>query len=325
MLACGPDGELSRAAKLDKIPVWEVPMRGEWDAMAAWRLGNLANEVDVVHAQTVNAHTLALLAVRIGTWRPVVVNRRGDIRSIGGAFARWKNRAADCFVANSESVAKFLKTTGISSRKIRIVHSGVDLMSIEGAPRKDIRAELGLPESTPIIGNVTHLDEHKGHRYLIEAMPEILRYLPAVHAVIGGKGEKENELKNMSQRLGVEQRVHFIGYRRDAHSIIKSFDVYVVPSHIEGFGTCLLDAVAAGAPVAATSVGGVAEIINDGVEGALFAPGDPRALATSVAGLLKNPARAKKMAEAASARLRKQFTDEIMVKGMLGVYKEVVA
>ena len=325
MLVCSPDGELSKAARPERIPLWEVPMRGEWDAMAAWRIGNLANEVDIVHANTANSHTIALLAVRIGTWRPVVVNKRGDVHSIGGAFARWKNRVVDRFIANSEAVACSLRAAGVSPKKIKVVHSGVDLRPIEEAPKKDIRAELGLAESTPIIGNITHLDEYKGHRYLIEALPELSRLVPAVQVVIAGKGEMEADLKNMSRRVGVEQRVHFIGYRRDAPSIMKSFDVYVVPSHVEGFGTCLLDAFAAGVPVAAASVGGVTEAMSDGIEGALFAPRDPRALAASVAGLLKNPARAKKMAEAASNRLRKQFTDTAMVQGILGVYKEILA
>lgn len=325
ILACQAGGELVRLAKQEKIQVYETPMRGEWDAMAAWRLGNLSNEVDIVHTQTAHAHTLALLAVRIGAWKPVVVHRRVDFQPSGGPFAKWKYRSPDRFIAISEAVAQSLRMAGVPDKKIRIVYSGIDPKPVQEAPRKDLREELNLSPQTPLIGNVAQLVDHKGHRYLLEAMPAILRQVPDAHLAIAGSGELEGELKNLAKQLAVDHRVHFLGYRKDVPSIIKSFDVFVMPSHLEGLGTSVLDAFAAQVPVAAASAGGMPEIITDGIDGKLFESKNPTAIANTVSAILLNPERGKKYAQSASKKLLSKFTDDAMVEGVISVYKEISA
>jgi len=323
-LACRPGGELARRAPAEGINVWKLPVRGEWDALAAWRLGTIAHEMDILHAHTSHTHTVALMAVRIGTMRPVVVHRRVDFEPGRGLFTRWKYRAPDRFIAISDAVAQIIKAAGVPESKIRVVYSGIEPKEIEAAPRVDLRHELGLGREAVIVGNIAQLVDHKGHRYLIDAMPELLKAIPEAHLVIVGSGPLENDLRAQIQNVGLAERIHLLGYRNDANGLLKSFDLFVMPSHLEGMGTVVLDAFAASIPVVAASAGGLAEIVMDGVTGHLVPPRDPRAIAQVMIDALTNKAETSRMAENALKSLHENYTADCMVEGVLKVYREFV-
>jgi len=323
-LACRPGGELARRARKEGISVWEVPMRGEWDALAAWRLGAMAADADLLHAHTSHTHSLALMAVRIGAIRPVLVHRRVDFPPGTGPFTRWKYRTPDMFIAISEAVEGVLESAGVPSSKIRVVHSGIDPDEVISAPSVDLRKELGCAPDAPLIGNIAQLVDHKGHQYLIDAVPELLHGLPKAHVVIVGSGPLEEELRSKITGMRLTDRVHMLGWRDDAVSILKAFDIFVMPSHLEGMGTSVLDAFAAKVPVVASDAGGIGEMVKDGLYGRLVPAKDPKALAKTIIEAVEDKTKSERMAENASKTLHERYTADCMVAGVSRVYEEMI-
>lgn len=322
-LACRPGGELAKRAGAEGIALREISMRGEWDIFAARRLGAMAREYDVLHTQTSHTHTLALFAVRIGTKKPVAAHRRVDFAPGKGPFNRWKYNAPDRIIAISDAVAGILKSSGVIASKIRVVYSGVDSREVESAKPVDLRRELGLPPNSIIVGNIAQLVDHKGHRYLIDAAPELLKAFPNAHIVIAGSGPLQESLQAQIKDHGLSDRAHLLGYRNDANGLLKSFDLFAMPSHLEGMGTVVLDAFIAGAPVVAAAAGGIAEMVKNGETGRLVPVKDSKSLATAMIESLKNTAESRRMAENAKRLFLEKFTADRMVDGVIEVYREL--
>ncbi len=323
-LACPGEGELARRARAENIPVYEISIKGEWDALSAWRLGAMAESFDLLHTHTSHTHSMAVLAVRIGAMRPVVVHRRVDFQPGKGPLSRWKYRAPDKFIAISDAVAGVLKSAGVPDRKIRIVPSGIDPEEVEKAPPSNIRDELGLRNGIPLIGNIAQLVDHKGHRFLIDAAPFLLKEIPEAHIVIAGSGELEGQLKTQIKRLRLEERVHLVGWRDDPHGLLKSFDLFVMSSHLEGMGSVILDAYAAKAPVVTAAAGGLAEVVCDGETGRVTPPQDPESLAKAMINGIKEKEKSVEMAENAYNLLHQKYSYRKMVEGVMEVYREIV-
>ena len=134
LLICSPGSDLSQRAKSRDIQTREVAMRGEWDALEAWRIGSLAAEADVLHTFTPNTHSIALMAVRIGSMRPIVVQYEGHYEIGRGPINRWKLRTPDLFLAYSDSIAGHLQSGGVPKSKIKTVSNGAAGENKSGEP-----------------------------------------------------------------------------------------------------------------------------------------------------------------------------------------------
>lgn len=337
LLVAQPGAPMAERARAAGHPVRPLRMRGEVDPLAVLRLHQWLREdrITIVHAHTSHAHTLAALAALPfgrSRHRPrVVVARRVDFsifrRSFFGLNHLKYLHGVDCYVTVSEAIRRVLIGDGVPAGRIHCVHSGIDLAKIEGAParREQVRAELGVPPGHALIANVAHMADHKGQRYLIEAMPAILKARPDVVCAIVGDGELKGELEALATKLGVAGAMRFPGFRTDVPTILKALDVFVMPSHMEGLGTSVLDAMAAGAPVVGTEAGGMPESIEHGVTGLVCPVRDAGAIATAVLSILDDPARARALAAAAQARVRERFSTDAMVEGTLRVYERLLA
>ena len=186
-------------------------------------------------------------------------------------------------------------------------------------------AELGVPEGSPVVGNVAALTDHKDHGTLLEAAREVVRERPDVRFVIVGEGERRAELEALRRRLGLEGHVIFAGFRHDLDRLLPAFDVFCLSSHQEGLGTSLLDAMAFGRPIVATAAGGIPDAVEDGVTGCLVPVRDAAALARSLLALIADPSRRTEMGARGRQRFLARFTAEHMVEGTLAVYAELFA
>jgi glycosyltransferase involved in cell wall biosynthesis len=187
-----------------------------------------------------------------------------------------------------------------------------------------IRTELGLVPQDFLVGNVGRLALQKGQRHLILAMPLLLERVPRAHAVIAGGGDLEDYLRDLSVEVGVADRVHVLGPRRDVPALMHAIDVFAMPSIWEGFGLVLLEAMAAGRPVVASRVATIPEVVVDGETGVLVPAGDPVALAEALAGLAHDSERARSFGEAGRERLRTRFSIEKMVGDTELLYRELL-
>jgi glycosyltransferase involved in cell wall biosynthesis len=170
--------------------------------------------------------------------------------------------------------------------------------------------DIGLRDGVPVVGTVCRLVEpKKGLRVLLESVRLINKRSPGKEwqVLIVGDGPARGELENLSRRLGLDRQVLFAGLRRDIPELLPQFDVFVLPSLYEGFGIAILEAMAAARPVVTTRVGGIPEFLENGNTGVLVPPGDARALADAIGGLLDHPDRAKEMGLRGREHVRKSF------------------
>jgi len=171
---------------------------------------------------------------------------------------------------------------------------------------------------------VAALVPHKGQRHFIEAAALVVREVPDARFVIAGEGELRPTLEHLVRHLHLEKHVILTGFRPDVLSLHKAFDVFVMSSITEGLGTSLLDAMACGRPIVATTAGGMPEVVQDGKTGILVAPRNDRALADAIVKLLKDPALRERMGTAGLALANARFSAERMVADTLLVYHAVV-
>jgi glycosyltransferase involved in cell wall biosynthesis len=213
---------------------------------------------------------------------------------------------------------------GVEPHRMVTVPNGVR-PRVSSPGRAAARRELGLDADQPVVMTVGRLTVMKGHRYLIEAVPELLDSFPDLAVVVIGDGHLRAALMDRVARLGVDHAVRFAGHRSDARGLLDAADVFVLPSRHEGMPLAVLEAMDAGLPVVGTRVIGTSEAVADGVSGRLVAPQRPAALAGALGELLGDPALRHRMAVAARERYEQQFTAARMARRTAAVYDDVLA
>ncbi|HIE94323.1 MAG TPA: glycosyltransferase family 1 protein [Acidobacteria bacterium] len=323
-LVAHPDGELRRRASEgpDLIP---IASSGDMDLRAAWKLSRVLRMMrpTVVHAHDAHAVTMVALARSLGRLEPpppILMSRRVDFHIRRNAFSRWKYGQIDRFLCASDAIRAMLVGDGIAAERTTTVHDGVDLDHVAATPRLDAHAELWLPSGAPLVGNVAALVPHKGHRYLITAAAIVIRSVPDARFVIVGEGELETKLRKQIRDLHLERHVLLAGFRPDALSLQKGFDLFALSSVTEGMGSVLLDAMAIGQATVATRAGGIPEVVVDGRTGVLVPVRDAPALASAIVSLLGDPDRRARLGAAARARVLESFSVERMVQRVLDSY-----
>ena len=316
------------------LEVVALPMRGEADLFAVLRLRRLlrARRPPLVHAHTSHAHGLLAWAVR-GSARPadarprLVVSRRVDLsiyrHSFLGLNGR-KYRRADRILCVSEAVRRVLQADGLDGERLVVVRDAIDPERIRRATPVDVRVRCGLPTDAALVLAVGALVPPKGHEHLLAALPRVIARVPRAHLVVAGEGPLRAALEAQARALGCADRVRLPGAIDDLPGWFAAADVVAMPSVQEGLGTSLLDAMAAGRPVVASSTGGIPEVVRDGVDGRLVPPADPVALADALAEVLLDPARAGAWGRAGSARVDAEFRVERMVDETVAAYRGVL-
>jgi glycosyltransferase involved in cell wall biosynthesis len=233
-------------------------------------------------------------------------------------------RLTDGVIVVSEAVRQFaIADLKIPDNKIDVVYNGITslpvVVDVESIRR--IRAEIGLRSDSSVVACVASLKEVKGHKYLLQAMPLILRDVPNAQFLIIGDGPLQPELRSLATALGIADKVCFAGLREDVRTILPAIDILVQPSLQETFSLAILEAMAAEKTVVATKVGGIPELVEDGRTGLLVPPENPSAIAQAVVSLLTSPDKSRMFGVAGGQRLREFFTDEKMVRRHEEIYE----
>ena len=327
MLVAHPDGELRRRAA-EGLELLALAPRTEMDLSAAWKLSRAIKQLrpDVLHAHDPHGVAMAAMALSMSTQpkrAPLIAARRVDFRLKGNALSRWKYDQVDRFICASEAIRTILLKDGVAAARTVTVHEGIDLAKVEAAPAAPLHEELWLPHGSPVVGNVAALVPHKGQRHLVEAAALVVQQMPDARFVIAGEGELRESLEHQIKHHRLEKHVILAGFRPDVLSLHKAFDIFVMSSVTEGLGTSLLDAMAAGKPIVATTAGGMPEVVRDGTTGILVPPRDHHAMADAILKLLKDVELRKQMGEAGRSLAYAEFSAERMVQQTLHVYEQV--
>jgi glycosyltransferase involved in cell wall biosynthesis len=328
-LLLAPSGPLADRALADGFERERWSPANELDVLAISRARALLRRFapDVVHCHSAHAHATGVPAARWAGVPAVVVSRRVDFRVRTSPFSRMKySMPVDRYLCISEGVRAAMLASGVPAARLSLVPSGVDLSEVREAasrPAPSLRTLAGLPSDCEIIGTVASLAPHKNHALLLDAAREVVTARPRAHFVWLGEGECRAALERQRAALGLEARVHMLGFRDDALALMTQFDVFALSSYLEGLCTSLLDAQALGVPIVATAVGGIPEVVSDGKTGSLVRALEPSALARALIAALADPARRAAWAEAARGSVE-AFGIAHTAERTLAVYREVL-
>ena len=317
------DRELEEAG----IEVLALDRRSKLD-LWAWRplVSQLRNGVDIVHAHMFGSNVWGTVLGRL-SGVPVVVAHEHTWSFEGRPLRRFLDRElvgrwADVFVAVSgEDRRKMIEVEGVDPRKIRLIPNGIPAAGNGGGG--DVRTELGIKPGAPVIGVVCELRAQKALDVLFEAAALIRAEHPALKVLVAGDGPERERLEHISRELGLGETVLFLGIRRDVPALLAALDVAVLSSDYEGSPLSVMEYMAAGKPVVSTRVGGVPELVEDGVHGLLVEPRDPTALAEAVARLLRDPDEASQMGARGRERQQREFSLDAMVGRIEDLYEEL--
>ena len=289
-------------------------------------------EISLVHSNTPRAAYMGGLAARICR-----IPHFTHVRDIGMSpfAAPWKGRfigfLSDAIVCVSQAVKIYITDRNPPlGKKINVIYNGIDLAALDRIAPAAIRRELGIPDSAPLIGAVGRIDPTKGLDTLIDAAEMTTKIFPNLRVlIIGVVFENRNKIyldslmKKVAEK-GLGENIIFTGFRSDVLEVMKGLDVIVHPALCpDSLPRTILEAAGLKKPIAASRVGGIPEILKDGISGFLFNPGDQNALAEIVISLLRNPEAAKRLGAAARGNIENCFSIDRFLAAMTAIYESL--
>lgn len=306
--------------------VYEIGFLGDMDITFPFRLNKIIKkeQPDLVHVHSRKGVDFwGGIVARLNNL-PSICTRRVDNPEIK-FLAKFKYYFYDYIVAISDGIKKVLFNVITDESKLKTIRSVIDPSPFRVTEsREEFLAEFGLNNSDIVIGMIAQLIERKGHRYLINIMPEVIKRFPNVKVIFFGKGAIENKLKIMIKNLGLTEYFVFAGFREDIQKWIGLLDIVVHPADMEGLGISLIQASAAGVPIVASCVGGIPEIVKDGINGFLIEKGDEKELYSKLLILLEDKSLREKFGKNGMKIVDKEFSVENMVKEYINLYCKLV-
>jgi glycosyltransferase involved in cell wall biosynthesis len=311
------------------VPTVVIGKRWKLDPQAFWRLKEHVARLqpELIHTWMFAANTYGFAAARACGVKNVVAAQR--------CVDPWKSRlqltidralARRCrfVLVNSEGVRDFYVRHGTPAERTRVIYNGVALPDPSTTTRRQLLAELGLPESSRLIGFVGRLWLQKRVKDAIWAADLLKVIRDDVHLLIIGDGPQRNLLHRFRDQCRIGDKVHFLGERGDVPRLMPHFDVLWSTSGYEGQSNAVLEAMAAGVPVVATDIPGTRELVVSGTTGYLVPVGDRASFAKCTQRLLNDPALAAQLGQAAQQRVQSEFSVDKMVARHAQLYREVL-
>ena len=230
----------------------------------------------------------------------------------------------DKIIAVSEAVKEDYVRLGVRQEKILTIPLGIDIekYSPNEEARNKLRREFGVDDATVLIGTVSRAEPVKGLRYLVEAMPQVIRRVPGVKALVIGGGSQLDDLKKTAIELGIHDHVIFEGVREDVPQILSAIDIFVLPSLSEGLPLALLEAMASGKACVGSKVGGIPELIEEAVTGFLVAPADSSNLAEAITRLSLDRNLRSKMGRLGMEEVAHKYSLRTQVEQLVDLYEQ---
>lgn len=328
MTALGPLSERLPAS----VTVHCIGKRAGIDLGAVLRLARLVRGLrpDVVHSRNWGALD-AVVAARLAGVHTVVHGEHGreamDPEGLDPRRNRLRRLLAPLvsrFVTVSVDLRRWLVTTvRIPAHKVVTIHNGVDSVRFSPADSSEAREALGLPIGATVIGTIGRLDPVKDQAGLIEAFSGLAESGSTPILAIVGEGPSRLALEEEIRRRNLSQRVRLFGERRDVPTVLRAFDLFVLPSRAEGMSNTILEAMATGLPVVATDVGGNPELIEPETTGRLVPSGDPHALEAALRAYVADSYLRRSHGKAGRDRVLQHFSLDRMAQAHTGLYSSL--
>jgi glycosyltransferase involved in cell wall biosynthesis len=288
-----------------------------------------AGKFDIVHCHLPHADSIGRLAGRCAGVPVIMTTEHGKF--LGKPwhyllFERMLGTITDARICVSRDILEIrMKREGTPARKLFYIPNGVDTAAFEASTRSrsSIMAEFGWEPTHPFVIAIGRLEPEKNYGVLIQAINQLRSRLPSIRCLLVGDGTCRGELASLVDSLGIGRHVKLAGARNDIADLLGAANIFVLSSLKEGLPVSLLEAMAAGKAIVATSVGGVPETIRDGESGILVSPGDIEALAGAIADLSIDEELMARLGKAARADVERDFDIKKIVGRIEDLYEEL--
>jgi glycosyltransferase involved in cell wall biosynthesis len=335
-----PRGVLfDRANKIAGVKVIPLAMKSKFDFRALSNLKKLLESIQtekdpfgpmIVHTHSTRAGLLGRLATPKGVFSVYTEHRWDKDYHLENRLNEWLqktilgylNRRTNLIIAVSSSVKDYLVGSKSASKdQIVVIPNGIDThRNITPKGHRNLTGRRGHHQIK--LGTVGNLNIQKGHKYLVEAMAEVVKHYPHIELQIVGDGEEKKSLKSQVLSLKLERNITLLGRRENPREIMGNWDIFVLSSVAETFGIVILEAISVGLPIVSTSIGGITDIIDK--KSAILVPSrDPRAMAKGIIDLIEHPTRGAEMVRAGRERL-KQFSWNKIIKDIEREYQALI-
>ena len=324
---------LSQRLRECGVPTFFIDSRGWYDFRLPLGMARLVRQekIDLIHSHLPGQNFYSCV---VGHWAgcktiatyhgAIEVSRPAGLR--GAIQLACVRRLADAVVVVCDHVGQMLRNARFPAEKIVRIYNGISVDRFQVSGNGRLKRELDLQNGAKLVGMVANLRESKGYEFFIQAARKVTDIMPETRFVAVGDMDPviAKPLQQLIQRLGLQDRFTFLGFRSDVPEILSELDVFVLSSVSEGFPLVTLEAMAAAKPMIVTRSGGPQEIVEDGRTGLLIPPADPDALAGKICELLADPGRAATLARTARAKVASTFTLEKMLRDYERLYQRVL-
>ncbi len=295
-----------------------------------WKLCCLITKhrIQLIHSNSTNAHIYGAVAAKLMRVPSVWLVR--DLVPLG-LLGKFLFLFSSRIIAISREVAKEISRHGMDMSKLTVIYNGVDIQLFDaGNENNSIRKELGTGKDIFLVGMVSQMVPWKRHPDFLRALAKVIKKYPKIKALVVGddifkdQQKYKTDIANLSQGLGLEDKVIFTGYRYDIPEILADLDLLVVSSEREPFGRVIIESMASSKPVIATNAGGIPEIIQDGINGILVPVGDTDGISEAIVKIVRDRNLARRLGLAGRDTVKEKFTIEKNVQKVQDIYEELL-
>lgn len=323
-------GSLEEKVKASGVQVYCLNKREGIDFRLPLRLRRILKKegTKILHTHNFFAWLYGAVAARgIKGLRHIHTEHSNVDKKRRATAERVLSHITDMIVCVSEAVRQsMIENQSILPHRVAVIHNGVDVERFYPDHEKRIatRAKVGIKRNAPVVGIVARLAPIKNHGSLVKAFFRLSEDIPAAALIIVGDGELKDKLMRQANDMNLSKRVLFLGERHDIPELLNAMDVFVLPSLSEGHNITLLEAMATGLPVVATSVGGNAEVVLDGITGFLVPPNKHEMLSEKIEILLRDENLRSQMGKRSRVRIVEYFNMQKMINTYQGLYLRLV-
>jgi glycosyltransferase involved in cell wall biosynthesis len=345
VVALCPDDEWTKPIKYKDIPVIHVPFL--WHnakaslTTALWQTYRVCRreKFDVVHTHTLLPGLAGRIAARLAgvpcvvhtfhSWQPHLYKSLAFKWGFNATEITASHFAHGILFQNPDDLTSWSRIPAIPVQKATLVGNGIDFAAItkrvSPGARERIRCEFGISEDTFVIVNVARFEPQKGHSFLLQTLKHLMSQVDRKVAVLlVGIGIDQGKIEAEVKCLGLQDVVHFTGYRQDVPDILCASDVSIMTSHYEGIPRALMESMALGIPVVATDVPGTRTLIRSGQTGLLVEYGDIPGLSAALRQVLADPTLASQFGERGRHLVQTEFNEYTVADRVEEVYNHIL-
>jgi glycosyltransferase involved in cell wall biosynthesis len=322
-----PQLEVAEQLRSEGTPVELIPCAGQVDLAAVRKIRHLikASGSNLVHSHGYKADIYTLLATRFSSI-PIVSTAhnwtgKSEVPSIYNKLDRLALRWFSRVAAVSDGVAQKLRDSGLGSHRIVRISNGVDLALFDAGTPTQTEVRTGVGATVGVVGRLV---TEKGCDYFLRAAAEVLPRFPVTKFLFIGDGPERESLELLARQLGIHENVVFLGHCNDMPRMYASLDFCVLPSLLEGMPMTVLEAMASGKPIIATTVGEIPKMVDTNVNGLLVPPGNVPELSSAMIQLLSDASLRRQMSENARKKACMRFSADAMAQAYIAVYNKLV-